>query len=322
MSSEKSFGLFVLLIILIIPIYSSIFIVSEGEQAIIVEFGKPVKVITEAGPNFKIPFLQKTRFVDKRILNWDGAPNQIPTKDKKYIFVDTTSRWQIIDALKFIKTVQTLQGAKSRLNDIIDATTRDTISNNNLVETVRNSNAILDTIKEKKVEMNNNTKEDDTNEEIEVIGEVEKIEVGRERLSEMIAEKADKEAFDYGIKIIDVQLKRIAYETSVESKVYERMISERQRMAEKIRSIGEGEKAKIQGRLGHDLQEIESMAQRDAKIIEGEAEAKATAIYASVLSKDPKFYEFIKSMEVYRNSLDEKTELILSTNNKFLKFLK
>ncbi|MBT3983529.1 MAG: protease modulator HflC [Bacteriovoracaceae bacterium] len=291
--------------------YSSAYILTEGRQAIITQFGKPIgDPITEAGLHFKTPFLQDVRYVDKRILTWDGFPNQIPTKDKKYISVDTTARWRIIDALKFIQTVQNERGAKARLDAILDAITRDTISNHNLVEAVRNSDDIL-----KRLEIVNKVSEDKAT-------ELDKILVGREKLSQIIAERAARELIPFGITIIDVQLRRISYEKSVESKVFERMISERKKIAEKTRSVGKGEKAKIEGRLEKDLQKIKSEAYKAAQIIRGEGEAKAILIYAKSLSKDPKFFEFIKSMEVYKSSLKAETEFILSTDSDFLKYLK
>lgn len=303
--------------------YSSAYIVTEGRQAIITQFGKPVgKPITKAGLHFKNPFTQKVRYVDKRILSWDGYPNQIPTKDKKYISVDTTARWKIVDALKFIQSVQNEQKAKARLDSILDANTRDVISKNNLVEAVRNTNQIVDQIKQIKADQKK--KKDDLEEiiEEEVTGEIESVNVGREQLSKLIAQKSDKELKEFGIQIIDVQLRRISYEKSVEQKVYERMISERQRIAEKIRSIGKGEKAKIEGRLSRDLQKIQSEAYKKAQLIKGKAEAKSIKIYAKAMGRDPKFYDFIRSMEAYKSAINQDTELILSNDSEFLKFLK
>lgn len=303
--------------------YSSAYIVTEGRQAIITQFGKPVgEPITQAGLHFKNPFTQKVRYVDKRILSWDGYPNQIPTKDKKYISVDTTARWKIVDALKFIQSVQNEQKAKARLDSILDANTRDVISKNNLVEAVRNTNQIVDQIKQIKADQKK--KKDDLEEiiEEEVTGEIESVNVGREQLSKLIAQKSDKELKEFGIQIIDVQLRRISYEKSVEQKVYERMISERQRIAEKIRSIGKGEKAKIEGRLSRDLQKIQSEAYKKAQLIKGKAEAKSIKIYARAMGRDPKFFDFIRSMEAYKSAINKDTELILSNDSEFLKFLK
>lgn len=308
---------------IVVLLKMSLFVVTEGKQVIITQFGRPIgEPITTAGLHFKKPFLQEARFVDKRILSWDGFPNQIPTKDKKYISVDTTARWRIVDALKFIQTVQNERGAKARLDAILDATTRDVISNHKLVEAVRLSNSILDSIAEKKKEIQDKIDRGEAIVEEEITGEIEKVSVGREKLSEMIAESADKELDQFGIRLIDVQLRRISYEESVEKKVYERMISERQRIAEKIKSIGLGEKAEIEGRLSKDLRKIQSEAYRKAEEIKGKAEGLATAIYAKSFNVDPKFYEFIRSMDAYKKSLKSDGKFILSSDSEFLKYLK
>jgi membrane protease subunit HflC len=314
-----------LTIVLLIASFSSMYIIPEGRQAIITQFGRPIgEPVTEAGLHVKLPFIQKIQYVDKRILSWDGYPNQIPTRDKKYILVDTTARWRIDDALKFIQTVQNERGAKARLDAILDAITRDTISNHHLVEAVRNTNSILDYIEERRVESKRKLDSGEilVAEEEEITGEIEKIRIGRENLSSMIAKKAAEELDPFGISIIDVQLRRIAYEQSVEKKVYERMISERKRIAEKIRSIGKGEQAKIQGKTSRDLQRINSEAYRKAQSIKGKAEAESMKIYARALSQDKKFYEFIRTMDAYKAALKPGTHFILSTDSPFLQLLK
>ena len=300
------------------------FILTPGRQAIITEFGKPVgDPIVDAGLHVKKPFVQEVRLVDKRILTWDGFPTEIPTKDKKYIKVDTTARWKITDALTFIQTVRNEMGARARLDAILDATTRDVISSNNLVEAVRNSNNILEKIKDAKKEIKAAKELGESIVEEEISGQIEKISVGRERLSQAIVQEAEKELKKFGIELIDVQLRRISYEKSVERKVYERMISERQRIAQKIRSIGQGEKAKIEGRVQKDLKKIESEAYRKAQTIRGRAEAKATAIYAKEFNKGSEFYQFKRSLEAYKNALGSgNSKLILSSDSEFLKFLK
>ena len=310
---------------LLIVAVSSTFIVAEGRQAIITQFGRPIGApVTEAGLHVKLPFIQAVQYVDKRILSWDGYPNQIPTRDKKYIIVDTTARWQIDDALKFIQTVQNERGAKDRLDAILDAITRDTISNHNLVEAVRNTNSILDYIEEKQAESARRLESGEilVAEEEEITGEIEKINTGRENLSALIAKRAAQELEPFGISIIDVQLRRIAYEESVEKKVYERMISERKRIAEKIRSIGKGEQAKIQGTTSRDLQRIDSEAYRKAQLIKGKAEAESIAIYAAALSQDQNFYKFVRTMDAYKSALKPETRFILSTESEFLELMK
>lgn len=323
MQNNKPTIITVISFLLLISLYGSFYIIDEGKQAIVTQFGKPIgEPITNAGMHFKKPFIQEVRYIDKRILSWDGYPNQIPTKDKKYIKVDTTARWKITDALKFIQTVQNERGAKARLDTILDGHTRDVISSHNLVEAVRNSNSILDNIALKKDEIKKKKESGEPIIEEEISGEVDKIQVGREQLSQMIVEKAQDECNALGIELIDVQLRRISYEESVEKKVYERMISERQRVAQKIRSIGKGEKAKIEGRLTKDLNEIESEAYRKAQLVRGKAQAKATAIYAKSLKQDPSFYEFIKTMEAYKKSIKTDSKFILSSENQFLKYFK
>ena len=310
-------------IVVLMSLYSGLYVVTEGRQAIITEFGKPVgEPVTKAGLYWKIPFVQETKFVDKRILTWDGLPNQVTAKDKKFINVDTTARWRIVDTLKFIQTVQNEAGAKSKLDSILDGATRDVISSQNLVEAVRNSNSIIEKIEEKKQEIERKKKAGEPIVEEEVSGEIAKIDVGREQLSQMILGKAKEDLANLGIELIDVQLRRISYEQSVEQKVYERMISERQRIAEKIRSIGKGEKAKIEGRINKELKQIESLAYKTSEIIKGKADAKAAAIYSKSLNRNRKFYDFIRSMEAYKNSLSEDTKLILSSDAEFFKYLK
>jgi modulator of FtsH protease HflC len=317
----KFIAIFIVLLLGLLVAREATYLVSEWEQAVITQFGRPIgSPINNAGLHFKVPFIQKVHRFDKRILNWDGYPNQIPTKDKKYILVDTTARWRITDALLFLQTVQTEGGARMRLDGILDAVTRDAISNHNLVEAVRNSNAILDRIA---VQLEAQKRGDNIpGTEEEVVGEIEHVAVGREALSSIIIERARAGLKEFGIEIIDVQLRRIAYESSVEAKVYERMISERQRIAQKIRSVGLGERAKIEGKIAKDLQEIESEAYRQVQQIKGTAEARATRIYAQAMNADPDFYRFIRTLEAYRNSLPNDTQLILSTDSQFLEMLR
>lgn len=322
MSAERRLAAAAGILAALFLLNASLYTLSEWEQAVITQFGRPVGTpVTQAGLHFKLPFIQLVRRLDKRILNWDGYPNQIPTKDKKYIWVDTTARWRITDPLLFIQTVQTEAGARLRLDGILDAVTRDTISNHNLVEAVRNSNAILDRLAEKPRAQKKEELQPGSEEE-EITGEIERVTVGRESLSGLIIEKARAGLKEFGIAIIDVQLRRIAYEASVEGKVYERMISERQRIAQKIRSVGLGERAKIQGKINKDLLGIESEAYRKAQSIKGEADAKAIRIYASAMNADPDFYQFIRTLEAYRKSIPANSTLILSTDNKFLELLR
>lgn len=298
---------------------NSIYIVSEWEQAIITQFGRPVGTpVVKAGLHMKLPFIQRVRRFEKRILNWDGYPNQIPTKDKKYIMVDTTARWRITDPLLFLQTVQTEAGARLRLDGILDAATRDTISSHNLVEAVRNSNQILDQLAAAAKAGKGATPGD----EEEVVGEIEAVAVGRESLSALIIQRGKAGLSEFGIELIDVQLRHISYESSVEAKVYERMISERQRIAQKIRSVGLGERSKIQGKISKDLQKIDSEAYRTAQQIQGDADAKAIRIYAQAMGSDPSFYEFVRTLEAYKKAFPAGTKMILSTDNRFLDLMR
>lgn len=325
MENNKSGFVLVLIALIAIGVYSSIFVIPEGRQAVITQFGKPVRVVKNAGMHFKLPVVQDVRMIDLRILNWDGYPNQIPTKDKKYIEVDTTARWQISDPLKFIQTVQSERGARSRLDAILDGITRDVISSHNLVEAVRNSNDIL-TVIENKENAAQKAKAETKGEERflieeDIAGEVDPIEIGREQLSELIVKRASTELAPLGVTLIDVQLKRISYEKSVQQKVYSRMISERQRIAEKIRSFGKGERAKIEGKTERDLKTIQSEAYRKVQKIKGDAEGQATAIYAKALNQDSSFYRFVRSLEAYQKSIPNNSKLILSVDSKFWKVL-
>lgn len=313
----------IVLVLLAVTAKSSLFVLKEGRQAIITEFGKPIgEPVTNAGLHFKKPFLHDVRYVDKRILSWDGHPNQIPTKDKKFITVDTTARWRIVDALKFIQTVRNERGAKSRLDTILDSTTRDVISGHNLVEAVRNSNAIVERINSKEQEIAEKEEQGEVVIEEEVLGDIEPIEIGREKLSLKIADSADNELTQFGIDLVDVQLRRISYEDRVEESVYDRMISERQRIAQKIRSIGQAERARIEGRMQKELNKIESKAYQKAREIRGKAEARATAIFTKSLSKEPKFFEFLRTMEAYTTIFGDQTQFIMSLDSDFLKYLR
>ena len=303
----------------VILLNNSVFIIAEWEQAVITQFGRPVGApIVKAGLHAKLPFIQRVRRFEKRILNWDGYPNQIPTKDKKYIMVDTTARWRIPDPLLFLQTVQTEAGARLRLDGILDAATRDTISSHNLVEAVRNSNKIIDDLKAAAKAGKGSAPGD----EDEVVGEIDAVSVGRESLSGMIIERGKAGLKEFGIELIDVQLRHISYESSVEAKVYERMISERQRIAQKIRSVGLGERSKIQGKISKDLQKIDSEAYREAQQIQGDADAKAIGIYARAMGSDPSFYEFVRTLEAYKKALPPGTKMILSTDNRFLDLMR
>lgn len=324
MMKEMKWQIIILGIFLVFMAFrSTLLIVKEGQQAIITQFGKPVgSPIVKAGAYFKLPFIQEVIYINKKILNWDGLPELIPTKDDKYIYVDTTARWKVVDALKFIQTVKNIQGAKTRLDTILDSIARDIISKHRLIETVRNSNEILFRTKQKQKQKQKTVEGMAGSNDL--LGHLESIDIGREKLSKMIVLLADKELQEkFGIKLIDLQFRRISYKKSVEQKIYERMISEKTRIAQKIRSKGLGEKAIIEGRLIKDLQKIESESQKRFKIIKGRAKATAMAIYAKAYSQGSQFFKFTKTMDIYKETFKgEGVKFILSSNSEFLKFLK
>ena len=307
----------VIIVILLIVLYSSFYTIPEGKQVVLVQLGRPVgKPIQEAGLRFKLPFIQKALFFEKRILKWDGDPNQIPTKDKKYIWVDTTARWRISDALKFLQTVATETGAASRLDDIIDAVVRNFISKNILVEVVRSADWVAP-VRDEELEGGRVT--------VTPILDVEmkaKIDFGREKITRAILEEAAKITPQYGIELVDVRIKRINYVESVRNKVYERMISERKRVAAEYRSEGEGKKAEILGTMEKELKKIRSGAYREAQEIRGKADAEATRIYGLAYSRDADFYTFYKTLETYRAASNNNAYIILSTDSDYYKYLK
>ncbi len=303
------FGVIVFLGLLVAS--GAIYTIDETQQAVVTQFGQPIgEPITKAGLNVKVPFVQTVNYFEKRMLQWDGDPNQIPTREKRYIWVDTTARWRIKDALKFMQSVGTEISAQARLDDIIEAATRDIISNNNLVELVRNGNRLL---KQSEEEQGDGFQVGKT--------VIKKIKLGREALSRQILKTAAKATPTYGIELIDMRIKRINYVENVRRKVYDRMISERKRAAEQFRSEGQGKKAEIEGQMAKELEEIRSGAYRTAQEVKGKADAEAINIYAEAYNKDPDFYAFVKTLEGYKKTMRKDTTLILSTENEFYKYL-
>lgn len=296
-------------ILLLLLGQSVLFVVEEGEQAIVTQFGKPVGEVKYAGLHVKIPLIQEVRRFDRRILKWDGDPNQIPTKDKRYIWVDATARWRIVDPLLFYTTVATEQGALSRLDDILDSVVRDAVSSHLLVELVRGKDyqppagtvEVLD-FEGQKIEAENL--------------------IGREEILGNILTEARKNIPEYGIEMIDLQIKRINYVEQVRLRVYERMISERKKVASQFRSEGEGEKADILGQMQWDLKKIESEAYRQSVQIRGVADAQAAGIYADAFQRDVEFYNFTRTLEAYQKGIKENGRLVLSADSEFYRFLK
>ena len=304
---KKPLIIFIIIVVGLIA-KSGFYVVSEGEQAIITQFGAPVGEVKYAGLHFKTPVIQDVTRFDRRILKWDGDPNQIPTKDKKFIWVDTTARWKIVDPLLFYKTVATQNGAQSRLDDIIDSVVRDAVSGRLLVELVRGSDYEA---------------EEGVTERFEVDGvEVTRDQmVGREEILAGMLNKAKDSIPEYGIELIDVQIKRINYVEQVRRSVYERMINERKKVATQYRSEGEGEKADILGQMQRELKEISSEAERQSLELRGKGDAEASAIYARAYNRDKEFYAFTRTLDAYKVALQKNGRLVISTDSDFFKYM-
>jgi len=301
----------IILIAAALLVYNAAYTVSETEQVVITQFGRIVgDAIKQPGLKFKIPFIQKANFFPKNLLNWDGDPGQIPTLDKTFIWVDTFALWKIEDPIKFFQTVNNRFNALTKLNDIIDPAVRNYITSNRLIEAVRKSNRKLDTseIGLKDVEKD--------------VMSTYAIKYGRQQITQGIKQQAQPKLASFGIKLVDVMIKRINYVEGVRKSVYGRMIAERKQIAEKFRSEGQGEARKILGEKERDLQQITSQAYRKAQEIKGKADAQATTIYARAYSLDPEFYSFIQTMKIYSRTLGKKNTLVLSTDSELLKYLK
>jgi membrane protease subunit HflC len=300
---------FVAAVVILLLLYSSIYTVSETEQAIVTQFGMPVGGLIRApGLHLKIPVIQEVHRFDKRWLEFDADPREVPTKDKKYIWVDAYARWRITDPLKFYQAVGDERGAQSRLDDVIHGQTRNAVASFDLIELVRSSDRPFQ-----------------ITEELTGIGAAEamaKITTGREKIAQIVLAKAAEMTPPYGIELEDVRFRRINYVETVQQKVFERMISERKRIAERSRSEGQGRAAEIRGEKERDMLAASSAGYKTAQELKGAADAKATAIYARAYNKDPDFYQFWKTMETLNGSLDEKAWLILSTDSELLKYLK
>lgn len=310
--NSKNLGLIIpIIIVILILIGNPFYIVEEGKQVIITQFGQPIgESITSAGLHLKMPFIQKITTFEKRILEWDGYPNEIPTKDKRYIWIDTTARWKIVDPLKFFKTVANERGAQAILDGIIDAAVRDAVTSQNSTEIVRSSNRLLQEYKQ--------LLKDEFIDE----GALATIEMGREKIRQEIVEKAQGDlGTRYGIELIDVRIKRVNYIEKVRRNVYERMIAERKRAAEQYRSEGRGIRAEIEGKTEKELKEILSEAYKKSQIIKGKADAESTKIYADAYNKDPEFYSFLKTLETYNTTVDKNTTIILTTEGEYFKYL-
>ena len=300
-------GIFVFLVLLVL--LNSFYIVYEYDQVIITQFGEPKgDAVTKPGLHIKAPFIQKANRFEKRWLEWDGDANEIPTKDKKYIWVDTYARWRISDPLVYFQRLRDERGAQSRIDDIIDGETRNAVASYDLIEIVRSSNREFEESEETAM--------------ADISYVVTEITTGREKIAQIILEESSLKAADLGIELRDVRIKRLNYVTEVQRKVFDRMIAERQQIASKYRSEGDGESAKIRGEKERELKRIQSEAYRRTQEIKGEADAEATRIYALAYNLDPEFYQFMKTLETYIASLDKETWMLLSTDAEFLKYLK
>jgi membrane protease subunit HflC len=308
---QFSLGIALVLIVLVIAVLGgAFFVVNETEQVVITQFGRPVgDPVFTPGLKVKVPFLQTANYFDKRFLEWDGDPNEVPTKDKRFIFVDTYARWRITDPLLFFQRLRDERGAHSRLDDILDGETRNTIAKHKLLEVVRSTNRefVAEDLGETGI------RDDEKFEEVSF---------GREELEKEVFATASTRTSDLGIELLDFRFKRINYVEEVRREVYARMISERQRIAEEYRSEGAGEAASINGDKERELKAITSEAYRQAQEIKGKADADAADIYAAAYNKDPEFYRFLKTMEVYRTTIDKDTMLLLGTDGDFLRYLK
>jgi membrane protease subunit HflC len=295
----------------VLTLWSASFTVNEAEQVILTQFGRPVgKPITKPGLHFKAPFIQETHTFDRRFLEWDGERNQVPTRDKRFIWVDSYARWRISDPLKFFQRLKDENGAQTRLDDILDGETRNAIASHDLVEVVRSTNRVPS---------------QDESQTVEEQVTLEPIKVGREKIRAEILAKAKARTEDLGIEILDVRLKRLNYVAEVQEKVFDRMIAERERIAARYRSQGEGEALRIQGQKERELKEISSTAYKTAVEIRGRADAEATDIFATAYNRSAdarSFYEFLKTMETFETTVDDSTVLVFSSAGDFYRYLK
>lgn len=297
---------------IVIGLFSSLYTLEEGQQAVVVQFGRPVgETITESGLHLKLPFVQKVLRFEKRLLFWDGDPNQIPTKGREFIWVDTTARWRISDAKKFLENVASEEGAQSRLNDILDSVVRDQVSSSELVELVRSASWVVP---------DDELLKDVPKEKEEALKR--EIARGRQEITRTILAEAQKIIPQYGIELVDVRIKRLDYIESVREKVYQRMISERKRIAAQFRSEGEGLSAEILGTMEKELSSIRSTAYRTVQEIQGKADADATKIYGQAYNRDPEFYAFLRTLESYQESTNPNSVLLLTTESDFYSYIK
>jgi membrane protease subunit HflC len=328
----------VLVLLVLIVAGGTFYQVDEIEQVIITQFGEPVGgPITTPGLKVKVPIIQTVRRFDKRILEWDGSPDQIPTLDKRFILLDTTARWRIADPLRFLQSVGDERSAQSRLDDLIDSAARDVVSGHLLIQAVRNFERELPLRvtkgggagdEQRAVTLEPGTVETPEGgpgavappTAVEEVAPEERL--GRNKLTELMVERAQENLPNLGIELIDIRIKRINYVHEVQQKVFERMISERQRIAARFRSEGDGASAKIRGEKERELDRIRSEAYRQAQEIEGKADAEAAAFYAAAYGQDADFYSFVQTLETYKQTLRQNSSLLLTTESDFYRYLK
>jgi membrane protease subunit HflC len=307
---KQALGVIIAAVVFVVLAGKPFYTVDEREQVLILQFGKPVKVQTEPGLKVKLPFIQKALYFPKTLLEWDGDPGQIPTKDKTFIWIDAFARWRIKDPLTYYRAVRDERAAQEKLDAIIDAATYDYITSNNLIEVVRSTNRLMKAEKVISVGL-----PEKASQQVEIV-------LGREQMTRGILSQVAPKMDQFGIEIMDFRIKRIDYVEEVRKKVYERMIAERKQISEKFRSEGQGESKRIEGERQKELRRIKSEAYREAEEIKGKADAKAIRIYADAFNRDPEFYSFINTLEIYKNSLNESTNVIMSTESEFFKYLK
>ena len=313
MKSSKGLILIVFIAIGMLVVFASAYVVDETEQVVVTQFGRVIgEPVTEPGLRFRIPFIQHANYFPKNLLQWDGSPGQIPTRDKTFIWVEAFARWKIVDPVKFFQTVNNVAGAISRLEDIIDPSVRNFITSYPLIEAVRLTNRELDLLEE-------GIEAEDLQHDPKVFS---RISTGRARITEGILAQAQPKVDQFGIELVDVKIRRINYVEEVQKTVFDRMIAERKQIAEKFRSEGRGEAQKILGDKERDLKEIISDAYKRSEEIKGTADAEATIIYAAAHGRDPEFYSFLKTLEIYTQALDDKNSVIFSTDSEFFKYLK
>lgn len=302
----------VVLLAAALALSGTLWTLEEGQQAVVLQFGRPVgDPVTEAGLHVKLPFVQEVRRFEKRLLIWDGDPNQIPTKGREFIWVDTTARWRIADARRFLESVTNETAAQSRLDDIIDSVVRDLVSGSELVELVRSASWQAPP---------GSAIEQATEEQEKALRK--EVTRGREEITRAIVTEARKITPQYGIELVDVRIKRLNYVDTVREKVYARMISERQRIAARFRSEGEGRSAEILGAMERELKQIRSDAYRRAQEIRGRADAEATRVYGQAYGRDPEFYALSRTLEAYRENRNDNAVLILTTDSDYYRYLK